>query len=57
MVVGIRGLGLMGGSFEKAFLRAGHSVLNLKEATSDEIRSCSLVIVCLPPLMVAPLLA
>jgi prephenate dehydrogenase len=29
-------------------------VLNLKEATSDEIRSCSLVIVCLPPLMVAP---
>jgi prephenate dehydrogenase len=54
MVVGIRGLGLIGGSFEKAFLRAGHNVLNLKNATPDRIRSCSLVIVCLPPLMVAP---
>ena len=54
MVVGIRGLGLIGGSFEKAFLRAGHNVLNLKDATSDRIRSCSVVIVCLPPLMVAP---
>lgn len=54
MTVGIRGLGLIGGSFEKAFLRAGHKVLNLKGASPDEIRSCGLVIVCLPPLMVAP---
>ena len=54
MTVGIRGLGLIGGSFEKAFLRAGHKVLNLKDASSEEIRSCGLVIVCLPPLMVAP---
>lgn len=54
MTIGIRGLGLIGGSFEKAFLRAGHKVLNLKDASSEEIRSCGLVIVCLPPLMVAP---
>lgn len=54
MTVGIRGLGLIGGSFEKAFVRAGHVVLNLREASPDAIRSCSLVIVCLPPLMVAP---
>ena len=54
VTVGIRGLGLIGGSFEKAFLRAGHKVLNLKDASSEEIRSCGLVIVCLPPLMVAP---
>ena len=54
MKIGIRGLGLIGGSFEKAFLKAGHDVLNLKDASPEAIRSCSLVIVCLPPLMVAP---
>ena len=57
MTIGIRGLGLIGGSFEKAFLRAGHKVLNLKGASPDDIRSCGLVIVCLPPLMVAPWIA
>ena len=54
MTIGIRGLGLIGGSFEKAFLKEGHRVLNLKDASRDQIRECSLVIVCLPPLMVAP---
>ena len=54
MTIGIRGMGLIGGSFEKAFVRAGHRVLNLKEASAADIRSCGLVIVCLPPLMVAP---
>ena len=54
MKIGIRGLGLIGGSFEKAFLHAGHEVSNLKDASPGEIRSCGLVIVCLPPLMVAP---
>jgi prephenate dehydrogenase len=54
MTIGIRGMGLIGGSFQKAFMKEGHKVLNLKDASADEIRSCSLVIVCLPPLMVAP---
>ena len=54
MVVGIRGMGLIGGSFEKAFRKQGHEVVNLKDATSVEIGHCNLVIVCLPPLMVAP---
>ena len=54
MTVGIRGMGLIGGSFEKAFLRDGHEVLNLKGASDEEIGRCDLVIVCLPPLMVAP---
>ena len=54
MKIGIRGMGLIGGSFEKAFLREGHSVLNLKDASPAEIGSCGLVVVCLPPLMVAP---
>ncbi|MBQ9431253.1 MAG: prephenate dehydrogenase/arogenate dehydrogenase family protein [Kiritimatiellae bacterium] len=54
MTIGIRGLGLIGGSFQKAFAKAGHKVVNLKNATSEQIRSCELVVVCLPPLMVAP---
>jgi len=54
MTVGIRGMGLIGGSFEKAFLEAGHEVVNLKGASAETIGSCGLVIVCLPPLMVAP---
>jgi prephenate dehydrogenase len=53
MKVGIRGMGLIGGSFEKAFLQKGHEVANLKDAPGETIRSCALVIVCLPPLMVA----
>lgn len=52
--VGIRGMGLIGGSFEKAFVAAGHRVANLKDADADTVRSCRLVVVCLPPLMVAP---
>ena len=54
MKIGIRGMGLIGGSFEKAFRRAGHEVANLKDASSAEVGSCELVVVCLPPLMVAP---
>jgi prephenate dehydrogenase len=53
-VIGIRGMGLIGGSFEKAFKAAGHEVVNLKNASSEEIARCALVIVALPPLMVAP---
>lgn len=54
MIIGIRGFGLIGGSFEKAFRKAGHEVVNLKDATAADIGRCNLVIVCLPPLMVAP---
>ena len=54
MTIGIRGMGLIGGSFEKAFRAAGHDVRNLKGASRDEISACRLVVVCLPPLMVAP---
>ena len=54
MTVGIRGMGLIGGSFEKAFRKAGYKVVNLKDASPKEVGHCNLVIVCLPPLMVAP---
>jgi len=57
MTVGIRGLGLIGGSFEKAFRRAGCEVVDLKDASAATIASCGLVVVCLPPLMVAPWIA
>ena len=39
MTIGIRGLGLIGGSFEKAFRNAGHRVVNLKNASADDFRS------------------
>ena len=54
MTVGIRGMGLIGGSFEKAFRAAGHEVLNLKDAQPESVGACSLVVVCLPPRLVAP---
>jgi prephenate dehydrogenase len=54
MKIGIRGMGLIGGSFEKAFKAAGHEVCNLKNAAPAEIGGCGLVVVCLPPTMVAP---
>ena len=47
-------MGLIGGSFEQAFRAAGHEVANLKDASSAEIGRCELVVVCLPPLLVAP---
>ena len=54
MTVGIRGMGLIGGSFEKAFRRAGHEVVDLRDASAADTGRCGLVIVCLPPLLVAP---
>jgi prephenate dehydrogenase len=52
--IGIRGLGLIGGSFEKAFKRVGHKTVDLKNASAADIGSCDFVFVCLPPLLVAP---
>jgi prephenate dehydrogenase len=51
--IGIRGMGLIGGSFEKAFKKTGHEVVDLKD-NSKVIPECEVIIVCLPPLMVAP---
>ena len=47
-------MGLIGGSFEKAFLAAGHDVVNLKTADRLSMANCQLIVICLPPLMVAP---
>ncbi len=51
-VVGICGMGLIGGSFEKAFRAAGSEVVDLKD--DSLISKCDLVIVALPPRLVAP---
>ena len=39
---------------EKAFRAAGNDVVNLKDASPEVVASCRLVVVCLPPLLVAP---
>ncbi len=54
MTIGIRGMGLIGGSFEKAFLAAGHKVVNLKNAAPSVLGECDVVVVALPPSMVVP---
>lgn len=54
MTIGIRGLGLIGGSFEKALLAAGHEVMNLKGASPERLGRCDIVIIALPPSMVVP---
>jgi prephenate dehydrogenase len=54
VVIGIRGMGLIGGSFQKAFNAAGHEVVDLKSACRKDFSRCRVVIVCLPPMMVAP---
>ena len=47
-------MGLIGGSFEKSFVAAGHEVVNLKGAAPEALGSCGLIVVCLPPHLVAP---
>lgn len=47
-------MGLIGGSFEKAFKAAGFEVIDLKVASREDFARCSLVVVCLPPMLVVP---
>lgn len=54
MTVGIRGMGLIGGSFEKALSALGHTVLNLRNDAALKLPKCDIVIVALPPSMVSP---
>lgn len=53
MTIGIRGMGLIGGSFEKAFRAAGHEVVDLKNADPSVLGACDIVVIALPPSMVA----
>ena len=54
MKVAVIGLGLIGGSFEKASLRAGHEVVALHHGNTTGFEDADLVLVCLPPDAVVP---
>jgi len=48
------GMGLIGGSFQKAAMRAGYSVAGLHHGDVDGVREADVVLVCLPPEAVVP---
>lgn len=54
MHVAIVGLGLIGGSFEKASRRAGHTVASLHHGDETGFETADLVLVCLPPEAIVP---
>lgn len=57
MKVAIVGMGLIGGSFYKASLAAGHQVTPLHHGDATGCEDSDLVLVCLPPDAVAPWIA
>lgn len=54
MTVAIVGLGLIGGSFEKASRRAGHAVTTLHHGDETGFEEADLILVCLPPEAIVP---
>ncbi len=54
MNVAVVGLGLIGGSFEKASRRAGHTVAALHHGDETGFENADLVLVCLPPEAIVP---
>ena len=54
MNVAVVGLGLIGGSFEKASRRAGHTVASLHHGDETGFENADLVLVCLPPEAIVP---
>lgn len=54
MKVAIVGLGLIGGSFEKASIRAGHEVAPLHHGDTTGFESADLILLCLPPEAIVP---
>ena len=54
MNVAIIGLGLIGGSFEKASRRAGHTVAALHHQDAGGFEAADIVLVCLPPSAIVP---
>lgn len=54
MKVAVVGLGLIGGSFEKAAKKAGYEVAGLHHGDSTGFENADLVLVCLPPESIVP---
>ena len=52
--VAIVGMGLIGGSFYKAGLRAGYDVVALHHGESEGLARADIVLVCLPPDVIVP---
>lgn len=53
-IVAVVGMGLIGGSFYKAALRAGYDVTPLHHGESEGLSRADIVLVCLPPDAIAP---
>ena len=54
MKVAVVGLGLIGGSFEKASRRAGHEVATLHHGDATGFETADLILLCLPPEAIVP---
>ena len=52
--VAVVGLGLIGGSFQKASLRAGYDVTGLHHGETEGLATADIVLVCLPPEAIVP---
>ena len=54
LTVAVVGLGLIGGSFQKAAMRAGYATKGLHHGETDGLSDADIVIVCLPPGAIVP---
>ena len=52
--VAVVGMGIIGGSFEKAALRAGYAVNSLHHGDASGFEDAEIILVCLPPSAVVP---
>ena len=52
--VAVIGKGLIGGSFEKASLKAGHAAIILHHGDATGFEQADIVMVCLPPAAIVP---
>ena len=52
--VAVVGMGLIGGSFQKAALRAGYATTALHHGDTDGLSGADIVLVCLPPEAIVP---
>ena len=52
--VAVVGMGLIGGSFQKAALRAGYATTALHHSDEEGLSSADIVLVCLPPEAIVP---
>lgn len=52
--VAVVGMGLIGGSFQKAAMRAGYSTVGLHHGETEGLSGADIVLVCLPPEAIVP---